>query len=561
MKSKDTVINIDFMEVKEEITGVPDVSDKKDKKELDGKDKKEKELKVDGKEKREKDVKSCDKKDVKSLDKKDRDVKSTDKKAKRGSKGKKDKKKSKSKEKDRSEGKDKSKGKKGKDKSEGKKRDDKSEEKKAKLHKEEEERTEKVKHNKDEIDSKYSDGKGSKYQEDDKESNYQKDKKEVHHIDDKELKHHEKEPKHHEKESNHHERESKNHSKHDKKKEESKHQKDEKEQKKDETKNKKEEVKKEEEPKKNEIANFKKGETMGTWIIEKKLGEGSFGAVFKVHGGDNVGYAMKVEKVTETLRVLKMEVYVLRDLKRLQTSKHFCELIDSGQIGQYNYMVMSLVGPSLSDLLKHPKDISERVFSLSTCVFCAVQCLEAIEELHSVGYLHRDIKPGNYAVGVNNTRHILLLDFGMARKYLNGSGDIRRPRWATGFRGTVRYAALSCHVSREQCRKDDLESWFYMLVEFTVGAVPWKAVEDKNEIGRIKEKSRLDGSLQMGCPIQYREIIAYIDSVRYYEEPDYEYLNNVLDNIMRSNLLNLAAIDWEKWLTTESESKVFQHSL
>lgn len=29
-----------------------------------------------------------------------------------------------------------------------------------------------------------------------------------------------------------------------------------------------------------------------------------------------------------------------------------------------------------------------------------------------------------------------------------------------------RYAALSCHVSREQCRKDDLESWLYQQVRW-----------------------------------------------------------------------------------------------
>ena len=41
---------------------------------------------------------------------------------------------------------------------------------------------------------------------------------------------------------------------------------------------------------------------------------------------------------------------------------------------------------------------------------------------------------------------------------------MRKPRQAAGFRGTVRYAPISCHLQRELCRKDDAETWVYMLV-------------------------------------------------------------------------------------------------
>ena len=59
-----------------------------------------------------------------------------------------------------------------------------------------------------------------------------------------------------------------------------------------------------------------------------------------------------------------------------------------------------------------------------------------------------------------------MLDFGMARKYVDIGGKPRIPRWAAGFRGTVRYAPLSCHNYRDQSRKDDLESFLYMQVSF-----------------------------------------------------------------------------------------------
>lgn len=37
--------------------------------------------------------------------------------------------------------------------------------------------------------------------------------------------------------------------------------------------------------------------------------------------------------------------------------------------------------------------------SLSSAVGASVQCLEALEDLHKIGFLHRDVKPGNFAVG------------------------------------------------------------------------------------------------------------------------------------------------------------------
>ena len=40
-------------------------------------------------------------------------------------------------------------------------------------------------------------------------------------------------------------------------------------------------------------------------------------------------------------------------------------------------------------------------------------------------------------------------DFGLARQYTNASGEVRPPRGAAGFRGTVRYASVNAHKNRE----------------------------------------------------------------------------------------------------------------
>ena len=99
------------------------------------------------------------------------------------------------------------------------------------------------------------------------------------------------------------------------------------------------------------------------------------------------------------------------------------------------------------------------------------QILKAIESIHEVGFLHRDIKPSNFAIGktISQMKKVYMLDFGLARQYTNAAGEVRPPRAAAGFRGTVRYASVNAHKNKEMGRHDDLWSLFYMLVEFITG--------------------------------------------------------------------------------------------
>lgn len=52
---------------------------------------------------------------------------------------------------------------------------------------------------------------------------------------------------------------------------------------------------------------------------------------------------------------------------------------------------------------------------MGTAISVGKQCLEALEDLHNVGILHRDIKPGNYTIGrkeLNELRKVIgLLKF------------------------------------------------------------------------------------------------------------------------------------------------------
>ena len=48
------------------------------------------------------------------------------------------------------------------------------------------------------------------------------------------------------------------------------------------------------------------------------------------------------------------------------------------------------------------------------------QIIKRIEFLHQHYFIHRDIKPDNFMVGLNRKQHVIhLIDFGLSKRYLN----------------------------------------------------------------------------------------------------------------------------------------------
>ena len=62
-----------------------------------------------------------------------------------------------------------------------------------------------------------------------------------------------------------------------------------------------------------------------------------------------------------------------------------------------------------------------------TTLKLGIQMLRAIEAVHDLGYLHRDVKPSNYAMGLSPAkRHsCFLIDFGLSRRFVMPNGEVR----------------------------------------------------------------------------------------------------------------------------------------
>jgi hypothetical protein len=67
-----------------------------------------------------------------------------------------------------------------------------------------------------------------------------------------------------------------------------------------------------------------------------------------------------------------------------------CRFIGCGRNERYNYVVMSLQAKNLAELRRsQPRGC----FTLSTTLRLGAQIMKAVESIHAVGFLHRDIKP------------------------------------------------------------------------------------------------------------------------------------------------------------------------
>uniref|UniRef100_A0A7E4ZSS8 Protein kinase domain-containing protein n=1 Tax=Panagrellus redivivus TaxID=6233 RepID=A0A7E4ZSS8_PANRE len=286
----------------------------------------------------------------------------------------------------------------------------------------------------------------------------------------------------------------------------------------------------------------------------KLLGKGGFGAVFLVKREDGENFAMKCESYDVKKQVLSMDCKVLRGTFLIQ-SPHFCQVLDRGKVvDRFRFLIMKLVGRNLWDLRI---DREPPKFTLNTSLKAAEQCLMAIQDLHSVGYLHRDIKPGNFAVGrpeANEHHNVFMLDFGLCRKFAGESTDkdLRMPRATAPFRGTTRYASMAALRQIEQSRKDDIEAWLYMVVEWTVGFLPWRRLkgQDKEEVLRWKEDIRTGEAYEdfmQGLPKrQFTEIMRYVDTLEYHSIPDYDYVHYCLQHACKQNNCGPTdPLDWD----------------
>ena len=274
-----------------------------------------------------------------------------------------------------------------------------------------------------------------------------------------------------------------------------------------------------EEGKQKPILLFKK------YSLIKKIDEGSFGSIYLAKNIiTNEEVAVKVEKRKQYKPLLEKEAYILFYLR----GPGLPEIKTFGKTTYYFVLVQTLLGPSLSSLF----DDHNINFTIKDICMLSIQMLERLEYIHSKDYIHRDIKPHNFLMGLKDPNMLYIIDFGLAKKYRSKKGKHIKFSITNNIIGTPRYCSYNALRGAEQSRRDDLESLFYVILYFFRGSVPWQNLKIKSRNERFKKINEIKKKINYkllckNLPEEFLDFANYIKHLNFEEEPNYKYMQKL----------------------------------
>ncbi|OHT14353.1 CK1 family protein kinase [Tritrichomonas foetus] len=267
----------------------------------------------------------------------------------------------------------------------------------------------------------------------------------------------------------------------------------------------------------------------GKYTLKKKLGSGSFGDVYSAEDmKSHELIALKVEQITSDTPQLEYEATVSQELQdRINVPRFYSFESDKS----HRFLSMELLGKSLDDLFY----ICNQKFSLKTVLMIIDQTLNAIEFIHRMNFIYRDIKPNNFLIGKNDfSNQIFLVDFGLVKKYRKIDGEHIKFKTGQSIVGTTRFASVNALKGNRQSRKDDMIALGYLWIFFLKGTLPWAGIDrkDENHDCDCKYEGKYDKMISMklytspdklcqDLPKEFSQYLTAVSSLEFEEEPKY----------------------------------------
>ncbi|KAL1395497.1 hypothetical protein pipiens_011203, partial [Culex pipiens pipiens] len=213
--------------------------------------------------------------------------------------------------------------------------------------------------------------------------------------------------------------------------------------------------------------------------LKKVLGKGGYGKVFQVRkttGADaNAYFAMKVLKKASIVRNQKDTAHTRAERNILEAVRHpfIVELVYAFQTGGKLYLILEYL--SGGELFMHLE--REGIFLEDTTCFYLCEIILALEHLHNLGIIYRDLKPENVLLDAQG--HVKLTDFGLCKEHIQ-EGIVTHT-----FCGTIEYMAPEILTRSGHGKAVDWWSLGALMFDMLTGMPPFTADNRKNTIDAI----------------------------------------------------------------------------
>jgi serine/threonine protein kinase len=204
------------------------------------------------------------------------------------------------------------------------------------------------------------------------------------------------------------------------------------------------------------------GTTVSHYRIIEKLGEGGMGVVYKAHDiklDRDVALKFLPHHLTATA---DEQARFLQEARAASALNHpnICGIYSIGEEGDRHFIEMEYVeGKTLRQVVPIQK--------IQIAIDYAIQIGEALQEAHSKGIVHRDVKADN--IMVNSKNQIKVMDFGLAK--LKGSLKLTK---TSSTVGTLAYMAPEQIQGGEVDARSDIFSFGVVLFEMLTGHLPFR---------------------------------------------------------------------------------------
>jgi serine/threonine protein kinase/tetratricopeptide (TPR) repeat protein len=218
----------------------------------------------------------------------------------------------------------------------------------------------------------------------------------------------------------------------------------------------------------------------GRYQVIEELGKGGMGRVYKVFDTkikEKVALKLikpEVASDKETIERFNNELRLARRIRQ----KNVCGMFDIGEVEGAHFITMEYVhGEDLKSMIRMAAGLS-----IGAVLSIGKQVCDGLAEAHSLGVVHRDLKPQNIMIDKGGNAKIM--DFGIARSI--------REKGITGpsvMIGTPEYMSPEQAEAKEVDHRSDIYSLGIILYEMATGRVPFEgetalsiAMKHKGEI-------------------------------------------------------------------------------